>query len=146
MILRKFQPEDIDEIVRIEQECFPKIGWSKDRYLNALEDCDGFRICEIDGKIAGYVLTDICVYTAHITTLNVASEFRRQGVGKTLLEWVRFNYLHYKYISLEVAVDNNNAIMLYEKAGYYIVTEVDDYYDEGENAYVMVRQSTLKCV
>lgn len=143
MLLRRYHSSDLNEIVRIEQQCFPpEIAWDKHEYILGITvPSADMRIAEIDNKIAGYVLVDTCEDSGHVTTLNVAPEYRRRGIARHLMDWVSLHFIfkHMSFISLEVSVENKTAIRLYNDLMYSAVTVIEDYYGEGQNAFVMVR-------
>lgn len=85
---------------------------------------------EIDGQRAGYLVTRTLVPgESEVLYLEVAAEFRRQGVAESLLreaiarapgEWF-----------LEVRESNFAARMLYEKLGFVNVGRRENYYPDG---------------
>jgi len=63
------------------------------------------------------------------------------GYGKVLLEFI-ISYLINKKcdnITLEVRVTNNKAINLYKKFGFEIASVRNNYYENGEAAYMMIK-------
>lgn len=58
--LRTFNQEDIDKILDIEEQSFPKTAYPKEDFLNFAEDLpDGFVVIEKGGDIAGYIIFDM---------------------------------------------------------------------------------------
>lgn len=82
--------------------------------------------------IAGYILinTTSKKYPNLITPLEVMPEYRRQGLGKKLLDETNKRY---DETSLGVWMDNKAAINLYEKSGYKRVE--DNFYKEKGDVY-----------
>jgi len=77
---------------------------------------------------------------AHISTIAVHPNWRRQGLGEALLNGLltRAAALNSEYSVLEVRVSNQSAQALYDKYGYEIVGDRKGYYrDNNEDAYLM---------
>ena len=81
-------------------------------------------VLEVDGVIAGTVsmspTPDEDGITRRLFALDVGSDYRRQGFGKLLIEEVEKQVLAngHSVLRLEVSVENQTAINLYEKLGY----------------------------
>lgn len=62
-----------------------------------------------------------------VTALAVHPNFGGQGIGSTLLAWVKdyavTNGEH--FVMLDVEIENEKALRVYEKAGFFIVMQVD---------------------
>jgi len=80
--------------------------------------------------------------TGHLMNLAVDPLFRRQGIGSILLqrglEYLRS--LGAKTCELEVRVNNEEAIALYEKFGFGIKETIKNYYRNGDDAYLMIKE------
>lgn len=146
MQLRPFYPADIDEVVRIEKVCFSEyLAWDHEEYIKNIYNSKNeshMQIVDVGDQIGGFILLDVCEDTGHITTLNVDIPFRGCGLAKYMMEWAHRFFLSTKkkYISLEVDTKNDAAVGLYRSLGYLVVTEVEDYYDEGIPAFVMIKK------
>lgn len=93
-------------------------------------------VYETDNKIVGYIN---CWISDNTTILNfcVDEEYRRKGIGKSLIEKVL--EISVGIITLEVRVSNLNAINLYQKYGFEKALIRKGYYSNGEDAILMVR-------
>jgi len=81
---------------------------------------------------------------AHITTFAVHPDWRRQGVGRRLIQalLVAATELGAARITLEVRVSNLAAQALYRTHGFQIAGRRERYYtDDGEDAYIMTTPS-----
>ena len=131
--IRRFKTEDIDKILKIEMQAFPKTAYPKAVFLEYAEkDPDGFLVVEIDGAVEGYIIFDT---GGHIHSMAISSEYRRQGFGKML-------FMHAVKCAktrlwLEVRAENQTAIRFYERLGMRIVRKIPNYY-ETDDALVMV--------
>lgn len=68
-------------------------------------------------------------------SLAVSKNYQGQGIGKKLLEYILNNTD--KNISLEVNTNNLIAISLYQKLGFEINKQINNYYENGDAAYKM---------
>ncbi|MGJ3245247.1 MAG: ribosomal protein S18-alanine N-acetyltransferase [Elainellaceae cyanobacterium] len=89
----------------------------------------------------------VCLWSiaeeAHITLLAIHSDYRRQGLGQTLLyaclaaAWMR----GLEWATLEVRSSNQRAIALYQKFGFQEIGRRRRYYqDSGEDALILWRK------
>jgi ribosomal-protein-alanine N-acetyltransferase len=80
--------------------------------------------------------------TATIVTLDVRESHRRTGLGTDLLkrsEEILGNYGVEAY-DLQVDVTNRGAISFYKKHGFRTVRTLRNYYANGNDAYLMVKE------
>ncbi|MEE8300259.1 MAG: GNAT family N-acetyltransferase [Desulfatiglandales bacterium] len=132
-MLRRFKTEDIDDIVEIEEQAFPKTAYSREtilRYARSLPD--NFIVIETDTGIVGYMIFDI---SGHIHSTAVKRTYRRKGFGKML-------FMHAlkcakSRLWLEVRSRNTQAVRFYKGLGMKIVGKIPNYY-EGDDALIMV--------
>lgn len=78
-------------------------------------------VAEMDGKVVGTVTTSKENDGLWITALAVHPKMQRKGIGTELLKWVKnFAYqIGEEKILLEVENDNERALLIYERAGFY---------------------------
>ena len=80
--IRKFKIEDINKILEIEDQSFPKTPYSKEIFLNYENSFpDSFIIIETGKEIAGYIIFDL---SGHVLSTAVKPSYRRKGFGKML--------------------------------------------------------------
>ena len=95
------------------------------RYACKLEQMD-------DGKY-------IIIQKGHVVSIAVLDEHRKKGIGRILVEesvkGVKLQKCDEFY--LEVRCSNNEAVRLYEKYGFVIRQQLNAYYRDGEDAYLM---------
>lgn len=72
-----------------------------------------------------------------IDYIYVNDEYRNEGIASKLMDYLVKNYNY--NISLEVRCDNNEAINLYKKYGFEIVSIRKNYYEE-KDGYLMIRK------
>ncbi len=141
--IREAVRADLLDVFRIEKRSFSQ-PWpyaAFERFLGAA----GFLIAEDDG-IVGYIVADTVdqygTRIGHIKDIAVSPECRREGIGQTLLS-AGLSALAADgvgRIRLEVRRSNEAAQSLYEAYGFEIHHVRSTYYDDGEDAYVMVRE------
>jgi ribosomal-protein-alanine N-acetyltransferase len=93
-----------------------------------------------DGKVVGFAGLWMVVDEAHITTVAVDPQFRRNGIGRKLTKEVlaRGKERSATCATLEVRASNESAIRLYEELGFIQSARRKGYYpDNKEDAIVM---------
>ena len=103
-----------------------------------------YYVAEEDGVFLGYIGLWLHEESAEIVTLYVNEEARFKGVGKTLLEAAlsRLREVNITTITLEVSEQNVGAIHLYERMGFKVVATRRQYYQDGSNALLMMKEDT----
>lgn len=132
----------IQEVMGIEQVS-NSVPWSEKSFKAELENPESlFFLSILQSKVVGYVGVWLCIDEAHITTVAVAPELRRNGIGKRLVQHALGEAVKRgaKCSTLEVRASNESAIQLYEKLGFSSVARRKSYYpDNREDAVVMWR-------
>ena len=115
-----FEKEDISALVQIEKEEFSTPFKEKD-FLDIYDsEISSVLVAKIDGVVAGYVSFTVIIDECQIINFATKNEFKRQGVGKRVMEaLLDYGKEHgvIKYF-LEVRVSNEGAISLYKKYGF----------------------------
>lgn len=140
--IQRMKPEDIDGVIKIEQSSYGDHHWSKESFLNELQNelAYYYSLYTQQGELAGYAGCWHILEEAHITTIAVTPEFRKRNFGQALLKRIIDDcYLaKIKYITLEVRVSNTPAINLYTKYGFSSFGTRKKYYqDNNEDALIM---------
>ena len=138
---------DLLAIFRIEKASFPQ-PWpfaAFERYV----DEPGFLVAELGPGIAGYVVADAVPNhgrpLGHIKDIAVHPDHRGEGIGSLLLERA-IGVLAAQGIDsvkLEVRESNDTARSLYETFGFEHARTIPRYYDNGEDALVMLADLTV---
>lgn len=128
-------------VIRIEVQSYPR-PWSLGLYLSelALGSLRCYLVARRAGEVVGYGGVMYIGPDAHVTTLAVAPEFHRQGIGgRVLLHLARAAVAHgAENLTLEVRVTNEAAIELYRRFGFAPAGVRKNYYAEvNEDALVM---------
>jgi ribosomal-protein-alanine N-acetyltransferase len=131
--IRKFRTEDINRILEIEEQAFPKSAFSKEAFLHYAKNLpDHFMVIEAREDIAGYMIFDM---GGHIHSMAVKPCFRRKGFGKKLFMYAL--RCAEKRLWLEVRSKNRGAIEFYKRLAMKIVGKLPNYYDD-DDALIMV--------
>jgi len=82
--------------------------------------------------------------TAHVTTIGVAPEHRRRGLGERLLTHLESELIQHGVgsVVLEVRVSNIAAQRLYKACDFIVVQRISGYYTDGEDAFLMIKALT----
>ncbi len=133
--------EDISRVLEIEQISFPT-PWPRDAYTHELREnrlaC--YLVARVMHQIVGYTGMWIILDEAHVTTLAVDAESRRQRIGERLLVALLDEAMRRgaRWVTLEVRKSNAAAQALYRKYGFKDIGVRKGYYsDNREDAIVM---------
>lgn len=148
-MIRPMQLDDILQAIQIDKECFPlnkqPMAYKNEllynqsaRYIVAYDDADPDK-----SSISGVLGLWLMAGEAHVMTIGVRNNYRRQGVGQLLLtaaiELARSCSAF--AITLEVRRTNKEAVSLYAKNGFTERGVRKNYYQEtGEDAVIMTRE------
>ncbi len=138
--IEKMTSAHIADIANLEKECF-SAPWSEDGLKSELNNKFArFYVAFSGGKTAGYIGSHNVLGEVYITNVAVFPEFRRNGTGKALVEFLvdRMKNEKAEFVTLEVRKSNLNAISLYEKCGFQKVGERKNFYEKPtEDAILM---------
>lgn len=130
----------IERVVEIEKLC-NSAPWSEKSFLNELTNPQSIFLVAYSGEtVVGFGGVWLCVDEAHITTLAVTPEARRQGIGRAMMLQLlsRARAAGMTCSTLEVRAGNEAAIALYRELGYVETARRRGYYpDNKEDAVVM---------
>ena len=146
IIIRNIEQNDLDHIMRIEEEAYGPHHWSRSSFELELDNKLARYYCAVNNKneILGYLGSWNILDEAHIATLAISKNFRRHKIAYRLfIEFLDNCYKEMiKFITLEVRVSNFPAIALYKKFGLKSVGVRKFYYqDNNEDAYVMFSEN-----
>jgi ribosomal-protein-alanine N-acetyltransferase len=131
---------DINNVIAIERASF-QFPWSTRFFLDELQvDCARSILAEVEGRIVGYVLFWLLPEEVDIHNIAVHPDFRRQGIGRLLLEQVvaAARGQERLRVTLDVRLSNAPAQNLYRSFGFVTRGVRKGYYsDNGEDALVM---------
>jgi ribosomal-protein-alanine N-acetyltransferase len=140
--VRPAERADLLEVYRIETESFAQ-PWPFNAFEQYLGN-PGFFVA-VGKSVLGYVVADVVsnqgIPLGHIKDIAVHERSRGEGVG-TLLLTRALNRLETEQVhatKLEVRESNERAINLYHSHGFEQRRTIEEYYDDGEDALLLVR-------
>lgn len=129
--LWRARPEDISELVRLDEVCFGVSVEIAQQWL-AHDLADAQRmifLATLDSNNIGKIHVSTNEVETYISGFCIGPEYRRQGYGKAILTRTLEQLVerHHQNIVLEVACENEHALTLYKQCGFRIVTAYDYY-------------------
>ena len=137
-IIREFEPGDIDEILEIERQAFPKTAYSRELLLHySAHYPETFVVMETGKGLVGYIIFD---KSGHIHSTAVKAAHRRRGFGTMLFRYA-LKYVDRK-VWLEVRSRNIGALEFYKAMGMRVSGRVPNYYGK-DDVLIMVLHHDL---
>jgi len=139
---RPFFPTDIQAVMAVVKESLNEV-YPPSLYLtiNNLWR-DGFIVILEDGKVVGFVAAvEAGNKVARVLMLGVLPEHRGKAYGKMLLGELYKSCLSkgLDTVVLEVRKSNRDALAFYERLGFSLYGEIDNFYSNGEGAFRMMK-------
>ncbi len=138
--LRELSAADISSAAQIENACF-SAPWSEKTLLSELQNpLNKFFGAFNENSLAGYIGFQTVLEETSVFNVAVLPEFRRNGIGKALVEKLicEAKKAGSKVVFLEVRASNLPAINLYEKEGFVFFGLRKNYYENPkENALIL---------
>ena len=130
--IRKFVIGDINKILEIEEQAFPKTPYTKETFLNYANRLpNSFIVVESGKDIVGYIIFDT---SGHVHSTAVKTGYRKKGFGKKL--FAHALVCVEKKLWLEVRSKNRAAIEFYKKMGMKMIEKIPNYYGN-DDALIM---------
>ncbi len=138
VLIRPYRVRDSSEIIKIDLESFKSRNPAYDLYIYLTYGSEIF-VADIGSFIVGYVVLQHREVESKIMSIAVKKEFRRRGIGSSLLKKAIESTREKgkKRLLLEVRVSNTPAQNLYKKYGFKVIDILPSYYADGEDAYLM---------
>lgn len=96
-------------------------------------------VYRINDLIIGYLNYSIIYEKAEINNIFILEQYRNQGIGSKLIEYLLEKCKICENITLEVRKDNEKALRLYKKYGFKEVALRKNYYN-GIDGILMMRE------
>ncbi|MCL7411774.1 MAG: ribosomal protein S18-alanine N-acetyltransferase [Methanosarcinaceae archaeon] len=147
MNIRRFVPDDFEDILSIEQEAFsdhnPLV------YINFYEmNVNGFLVAVEDNTIVGFVVGyQLNENEGRIFSLAVKDGYKGRGIGTRLIHSILkvFYENTFQTASLEVRISNVRAQQLYQRIGFVPCWIEKKYYFDGEDGVIMKMRTSPQC-
>ncbi|MBO9554207.1 ribosomal protein S18-alanine N-acetyltransferase [Cellulomonas sp.] len=143
VVVRTLCPRDVPAVVRMEGELFGAGAWSQESIVEELSGPGRWyvgAVDEVSGELVGYAGLWFDGFDAQVMTIGTDVAHQRHGVGRRLLAELldRARTLGAGAVLLEVRVDNEPALHLYESAGFERMGLRRGYYQpENADAWTM---------
>lgn len=142
-MIRKMCVEDLAHVMAIENACFSS-PWTLAEYEYELLENPfaSLFVYEVDHQIIGMFDVWVTFEVAQIANIAIAPDFQGKGYGQQLMnELIDFCVKKdCENITLEVRISNESAISLYHKNNFVISHIRKNYYEDGEDAYLMMKE------
>lgn len=125
----------LEQIAKLEQKLFQGSAYSEEMLMDMLHYFEQYQMFywEEEKQLIAYALVLDSIDCFEILKIGVKEQYRRQGLGKQLLEQIAT-----KDIFLEVRENNQTAIDFYRSCGFQEMGKRKGYYsDTGEAAIIM---------
>lgn len=127
--IRPFLESDTEEVVAIFMQAF---GDMREEALDLIEFNThsaelNMWVAEVAGQVVGTVTTRKDSDVQWVTAFAVSAAVQGQGIGTEVLQWVQ-NYAYHegeKLVMLDVEIDNEQALHVYERAGFTKSVQID---------------------
>lgn len=140
--IRKMRQDDIEQCINIEKSHNIKI-LSREILENDLKkDSNYYLVATLNNTLVGYIGLSYVLDTADIISIVVKKDYTKNGIASLLLrEIISFCYKkEIKNIFLEVRKSNTPAQALYNKFGFFKISERKKYYNNIEDAYIFEKK------
>ena len=135
--------EKVDQIVELQLNNNFTDGWNKTMLENAFKG--GNYVCfgvYENKKLIAFLGLSVSIDTCDIEDVLVDINNRRKGLAENLIDYA-LNYSktqNKEKVFLEVRESNLSARALYQKKGFNQISVRKNYYSDGENAVVYLRE------
>ena len=142
MMIRRFSPSDMRSVMEIVESSLGE-SYPASLYLTLHNIWgDGFLVAEEDGRVVAFVAAvESEKQVARVLMLAVLKELRGRSLGSVLMKELYSrcvaNGIH--TMKLEVRKSNATAIAFYERQGFAVTGELENFYVNGEGAFVMTK-------
>jgi ribosomal-protein-alanine N-acetyltransferase len=142
--LREMTREDLDAVMRLEEELFAPDTWTRAMYREelGLRDTRHYLVAVDGDEVVGYAGLIAYPEEAHIATIGVTTARQGEGIGGTLLDTLLAEADRAPpVVLLEVRATDEDTQRLYRRRGFVPIGVRPRYYPlSGEDAVVMRRE------
>jgi ribosomal-protein-alanine N-acetyltransferase len=110
----------------------------KENYNPIISEYTKIYIYTVDNKNVAFVIFDVIYERCEIIDIYTKEEYRRKNIAFNLINEIIKDF-NIRNITLEVNINNKNAIKLYEKVGFKVASVRKGYYN-GIDAFLMIKE------
>ena len=132
---------DFAEIALLEKKIFVEEGpWELEELERDFNSQYSMWLVAKEGfRIVGYAACFTKDREMYLTANAVSQEFRKMGIGRTLLERIlQSSLVMADFVVLHTRLENEPLIKLVSQYGFKIDKTIKDYYGQGKDAYLMI--------
>jgi ribosomal-protein-alanine N-acetyltransferase len=143
---RGLSAEEMEELLELEWRCYPPGEEFSEEFIRLLLNAaypDGRPAAHLGrrrlaGRLVGFQIGNL--RTGELITLDVHPDYRRRGVGSSLLTETlnRIWQAGRPLARCTIATDNQPSLKLHEAFGFNIRGTLPRYYSSGRDAYLLV--------
>ena len=137
--LEELTPEHMKQICEIEKKSFPD-PWDYDEIWSDIDNEDSISfVITKDDKVCGFIVGGSDGDSAWVNNIAVSPDYRRQGIGTSLLDALSQAAYPYQGLALIVRDSNTSARKFYDEYGFFDLEVKEGYYNNPkENGIVMM--------
>lgn len=137
--IERMNEDHVAQVAALEKMIFSD-AWSENSVRSELSNELSLWLVAVDGDtVAGYIGSQTVLGEADMLNLAVKPEYRRQGLGRQLVEEL-IRRLDAHCLTLEVRVSNESAKTLYESMGFVQVGRRKNYYEKPKEDALILRK------
>ena len=137
--IERMNEDHVAQVAALEKMIFSD-AWSENSVRSELSNELSLWLVAVDGDtVAGYIGSQTVLGEADMLNLAVKPEYRRQGLGRQLVEEL-IRRLDAHCLTLEVRVSNEPAKTLYESMGFVQVGRRKNYYEKPKEDALILRK------
>jgi len=140
--VRKAGLSDLPDLILLEGEAFGARRWEQ-AFMREMMCREGVQTLLVEGgAVLAYVMFSVSrpFETVEVLSLAVSPSLRRRGLAKDLMARVEsLAAEEARTVALCVRPDNDGAVNLYVSLGYKVLALCPGYYEDGGDAYMMVK-------
>ncbi|GEK22191.1 ribosomal protein S18-alanine N-acetyltransferase [Cellulomonas xylanilytica] len=134
VVVRPLTPADLPALERMEVDLFGAAAWSPESLAAEIEGPGRWYVgVVVGGELVGYAGLWFDGFDAQVMTIGTDERFQGRGLGRRMLDALldRARTVGAAVVLLEVRVDNDPAIHLYESVGFERLGMRRAYYQPG---------------
>lgn len=142
MTILPLEEKHIEKICALNERCFND-GWNENQLRSAFSGGIFYALGAFDGDdLIAAITFSVSFESADLEGIVTADEYKRQGVATLMLSKaeIALKEKGVNKILLEVRRGNVVAQAFYEKSGFKVISTRKSYYDDGEDALVMLKE------
>jgi ribosomal-protein-alanine N-acetyltransferase len=140
--IRRAEVSELSAIMAVEEGAFGSRRWDDEFVRELMSGEDVLTLVAEEERPVAYIMFSIAraYETAEVLSLAVAPSYRRRGIARDLMAEVEsIAGKDAGTVSLCVRPDNQEAVNLYLSLGYKVLALCSGYYEDGGDAYMMVK-------